>query len=46
MTELFRRVAIPVAEHFGYDYPYGDDQRVSAHLRHVRTLPRDAKEMY
>jgi aminoglycoside 6-adenylyltransferase len=46
MIELFRRVAIPVAEHFGYQYPYGDDQRVSAHLRHVRTLPRDAKEMY
>jgi aminoglycoside 6-adenylyltransferase len=46
MSELFRRVAIPVAEHFGYEYPYGDDQRVSAHLRHVRMLARDAKEMY
>ena len=46
MSELFRRVAIPVAEHFGYEYPYGDDQRVSAHLRHVRSLPRDAQEMY
>ena len=46
MTELFRRVAIPVAEHFGYAYPYGDDQRVSAHLHHVRALPRDAREMY
>jgi aminoglycoside 6-adenylyltransferase len=46
MCDLFRRVAIPVAEHFGYDYPYGDDQRVSAHLKHVRTLPRDAQEMY
>lgn len=46
MGELFRRVAIPVAEHFGFTYPYGDDERVSAHLRHVRSLPRDAKEMY
>jgi len=46
MGELFRRVAIPVAEHFSYTYPYDDDQRVSAHLRHVRALPRDAKEMY
>ena len=46
MAELFRRVAIPVAEHFGYEYPYGDDQRVSAHLRHVRRLPREAQEMY
>jgi aminoglycoside 6-adenylyltransferase len=44
--DLFRRLAIPVAEHFGFEYPHGDDQRVSAHLRHVRDLPRDAKEMY
>lgn len=46
MVELFRKVAISVADHFGYDYPYGDDQRVSTHLRHVRDLPQDAKEMY
>jgi aminoglycoside 6-adenylyltransferase len=46
MGELFRRIAIPVAEHFGFSYPYGDDERVSAHLRHVRYLPRDAHEMY
>jgi aminoglycoside 6-adenylyltransferase len=46
MGELFRRIAIPVAQHFGYSYPHGDDQRVSAHLRHIRYLPRDAPEMY
>ncbi len=46
MGELFRRIAIPVAEHFGFTYPAGDDQRVTAHLHHVRQLPRDAKEMY
>jgi aminoglycoside 6-adenylyltransferase len=46
MGELFRRIAIPVAQHFGYSYPYGDDQRVSAHLNHVRHLPREAAEMY
>ena len=46
MGELFRRTAIPVAAHFGFEYPYGDDERVSAHLRHVRHLPKDAKEMY
>lgn len=44
--DLFRRTAIPVAEHFGFTYPFGDDQRVTAHLLHVRTLPRDAREMY
>jgi len=46
MGELFRKVAIPVAQHFGFDYPYGDDERVSAHLRHVHELSRDAEEMY
>ena len=44
--ELFRRAARAVGEHFGYEYPHGDDQRVSAHLRHVRAMPKDAKEMY
>jgi aminoglycoside 6-adenylyltransferase len=46
MCDLFRRTAQRVAAHFGYDYPQGDDERVSAHLRHVRTLPSDASEMY
>lgn len=46
MGDLFRRIAIPVAEYFGFSYPYGEDERVSAHLRHVRHLPRDAREMY
>jgi len=46
MGELFRRTAIPVAAHFGYAYPYGDEERVSAHLRHVRRLPKDAEKMY
>jgi len=46
MGELFRRVAIPVAQHFGFDYLYGEDQRVSAHLQHVHDLPRDSREMY
>lgn len=46
MTELFRRVALVVAGQFGFEYPHGDDARVTAHLRHVRELPRDAGEMY
>jgi aminoglycoside 6-adenylyltransferase len=46
MCALFRRVAIPIAEHFDFDYPYGDDQRVSIHLEHVRCLRKDAQEMY
>jgi aminoglycoside 6-adenylyltransferase len=43
---LFRRLALQVAGHFGFDYPHGDDRRVSAHLEHVQRLPRDAQEMY
>jgi aminoglycoside 6-adenylyltransferase len=46
MSTLFRQTAIGVAEHFGYKYLYGDDQRVSAHLKHVRFLPKNALEMY
>jgi aminoglycoside 6-adenylyltransferase len=46
MGNLFRFIAIPVAEHFGFTYPYGDDERVTAHLRHVRNLPPDAEELY
>lgn len=43
---LFRRVAIPIAEHYAFEYPFKDDQRVFAHLQHVRSLPKDAKEIY
>lgn len=44
--DLFRKIALPIAEHYGYEYPIEDDRRVSAHLKHVRELPRDAKEVY
>jgi aminoglycoside 6-adenylyltransferase len=46
MGELFRKLAVTVADHFGFEYLQCDDQRVSAHLMHVRQLPKDAKEMY
>jgi len=46
MSALFRAAAVPVAEHFGFSYPQADDDRVSAHLDHVRRLPVDAKEIY
>jgi aminoglycoside 6-adenylyltransferase len=46
MCALFRLVATQVAEHFGFDYPHGDDKRVSAHLKHVQSLPKNATEMY
>jgi aminoglycoside 6-adenylyltransferase len=45
MCGLFRITAIRIAEHFGFDYPHEDDEKVSAHLQRVRHLPRDAKEL-
>jgi len=46
MCDIFRLTAHEVAEHFGFDYPQADDERVTAHLQHVRTLSKDSKEMY
>jgi aminoglycoside 6-adenylyltransferase len=46
MCDLFRLVANQVASHFGFEYPQQDVENVSAHLRHVRSLPKDAKQIY
>ncbi len=46
MGSLFEQVAVPLAEHYGFDYPIDDARRVRAHLEHVRLLPRDAEEIY
>lgn len=46
MTRLFRQLALPVAERFGFDYLHGDEARITAHLHHVRVLPRMAQEIY
>jgi aminoglycoside 6-adenylyltransferase len=46
MCHLFRITAVKVAKYFDYEYPFGDDERVSAHLAHVQLLPKDTKEMY
>jgi aminoglycoside 6-adenylyltransferase len=46
MGNLFRMTATTVATDMGFDYPYADDEKVSAHLRHVRSLPKNATEIY
>ena len=46
MGQLFRAAALFVAAHSGFEYPHQDDDRVTAHLQHVRVLPKDAREMY
>lgn len=43
---LFRTIGGDVAEHYGFNYPYGDDERVTAHLRHIKELSKSAEEMY
>jgi aminoglycoside 6-adenylyltransferase len=46
MGELFRLVAQAVAKYFNFDYAISEDENVTAHLKHVRALPKDAKEIY
>ena len=46
MCQLFRLTSRFVAEHFDFEYPIDDDEKVSAHLKHVRLLPKNAQEMY
>jgi aminoglycoside 6-adenylyltransferase len=46
MSDLFRKIAIPLAEQSGFAYPFDDDRRVTAHLKYVRALPQDARELY
>jgi len=46
VSDLFGITAQKIAEHFEYQYPYRDDERVTANLKNVRELPRDSEEMY
>ncbi len=40
MDDLFRICGRAVGAHFGYSYPQGEDERVSAFIRQVKNLPR------
>ena len=46
MAGLFRTAATEVAGHLGFEYPTGDDERVGAHLKHVKSLSKKAKVLY
>ncbi|MBE9913525.1 aminoglycoside 6-adenylyltransferase [Paenibacillus donghaensis] len=46
MCKLFRSSSLFVAERLGFEYPARDDQRVSAYLEQVRSLPSDAAEIF
>jgi len=41
---LVREIGVEVADALGYDYPLEDDRRVSAYLKKVAALPRDAED--
>ncbi len=46
MCGLFRKNAVEVAEKLQFEYPFEDDKRVTAFLKHVRNLPADATSIY
>lgn len=43
---LFRKLAQVVAEKNGYEYPIEEDANVTAFLKHVELLPKDAASIY
>jgi aminoglycoside 6-adenylyltransferase len=46
MCDLFREVALEVANYYEYVYPAMDDKSVTNYLQHISVLPPDAKEIY
>ncbi len=46
MIELFRKSAAFVADKLDYTYNSDDDKNVYAFLRHIRSLPSNAKALY
>lgn len=45
MDDLFRMVALKVADKFGFAYPKQDDDRVVEFIHRIKDRPRDAKEI-
>lgn len=46
LCDLFRVTSKAVSQKYGFSYRLSDDENVTAHLKHVRMLPRDAREIY
>lgn len=46
MGRLFRSIALQVAEKCHFTYPIEEDENVTAHLKHVQSLDKDARQMY
>lgn len=46
MGDVFRQTAQHVAEEYKFQYPNQEDQNVTAHLQHIRHLPKNAEALY
>lgn len=44
--KLVRRIGVELADNLDYEYPIEDDKRVSGFLERVRSLPKDAKDIF
>jgi aminoglycoside 6-adenylyltransferase len=44
MCALFRKIALPVASHFQYDYPEQEDQRVTTYLENLRRSSKNSSD--
>lgn len=44
--DVFRITAVYLATQFKFQYPHNDDKKVSAHLLHVKHLPKDISVIY
>lgn len=45
MCHLFRKIALHIANHFGFEYPYDDDNGVTTFLKRVKQLPPNAQHV-
>jgi aminoglycoside 6-adenylyltransferase len=45
ISELFHSVGVAIADVYGYEYPHGDDERVTAYLHHIRGLDKAAQQI-
>ncbi|PHA05135.1 aminoglycoside 6-adenylyltransferase [Bacillus wiedmannii] len=46
MGDLFGKVANEIANTYEYQYPQGDDDKVTSYLKHVKALPKDSTSIY
>ena len=46
MLELMQIISKKVALDFGFEYPESEDKNVSNYIKHIRSLPQDAKSIF